>query len=213
TDIGHEHIDRALPFIKVGMPVFIDKPLTVNCDDLRRFATWFREGRPILSTSCMRYAEEFRTLSGELAEVGEARIITVSMPKTWERYGIHAIEAVYGLLEPGGWESVQNTGDNGSNLVHARHRSGVDVMLLMASDLAECFGDVKVMGSRATRQARFADTFHAFKQQLVAFVDYLKTGETPVDYQQTLEQMKLVIAGIRSRDEAGRRVKLSEITL
>ena len=54
-------------------------------------------------------------------------------------------------------------------------------------------------------------TFFAFKKQLVAFVDYLKTGELLFPFDETVELMKIIIAGIRSRDEAGRTVKLSEI--
>ena len=53
-------------------------------------------------------------------------------------------------------------------------------------------------------QARFSDTFFAFKAQLAAFVDYLRTGARPFPFAETVELMKLVIAGIRSRGEGGR---------
>jgi hypothetical protein len=36
--------------------------------------------------------------------VGEPRLIVATCAKSWERYGIHALEAVYGLLPPGGWK-------------------------------------------------------------------------------------------------------------
>ena len=54
-------------------------------------------------------------------------------------------------------------------------------------------------------------TFFCFKKQLVTFVDYLKTGKLPFPFDETVELVKIIIAGIRSRDEAGRTVKLSEI--
>ena len=55
------------------------------------------------------------------------------------------------------------------------------------------------------------DTFFAFKSQLEAFIAYLRTGERPVPFAETVELMQLVIAGIRSRAEGGREVLLSEI--
>ena len=43
------------------------------------------------------------------------------------------------------------------------------------------------------------------------FAHYLRTGEPPFPFEQTVELIKLIIAGIRSREEGGRTVMLSEI--
>ena len=71
--------------------------------------------------------------------VGQLRLMTITTPKSWERYGIHALEAVYPLLEPGGWISVANTGTEQANIVHARHASGVDVVLAAVADMYGAF--------------------------------------------------------------------------
>ena len=62
TDIGHEHVNRARPFIEADVPVFVDKPLTDNEADLRQFMAFFAEGKAILSSSCMRYAREIHEM-------------------------------------------------------------------------------------------------------------------------------------------------------
>jgi hypothetical protein len=170
-------------------------------------------GHPILSTSCMRYAREYVTLRDQLAEVGELRLIMITMAKTWERYGIHALEAVYPLLPPGGWQSVANTGSGDANVVHARHEAGVDVVLGVVKDLFGGFGHMLVSGTKATRYAAFGDTFFAFKRQLEVFIEYLRTGQPPFDFAQTVELMKIIIAGLRSREAGGRTVPLDEIEL
>src|SRR6478609_2037611 len=59
TDKGFEHVERARPFIEAGIPVFIDKPLCDNRADLATFDRWVAEGKPILSSSAMRYAKEY----------------------------------------------------------------------------------------------------------------------------------------------------------
>jgi hypothetical protein len=70
---------------------------------------------------------------------------------------------------------------------------------------------VHVYGTKGALSAKFSDTFNAFKAQLVAFVDFVRSGNDPFDFAQTAEQMKMIIAGARSRLEGGRRVPLSEI--
>jgi len=212
TDKGFEHVDRARPFIEAGLPLFIDKPLTDREDHLRQFVRWHDEGRPFLSTSAMRYAREFAELRERISEIGEPRLITITTPKSWERYGIHALEGIYPFLPPGGWLSVANTGTEKANIVHARHRSGVDVVLAAVADMYGAFGKLGVYGTKDSLTGQFSDTFHAFKTQLVVFVNYLRTGKLTFPFEETVELMKIIIAGIRSREENGRTVLLSEIS-
>ncbi|MCG3199169.1 MAG: hypothetical protein GHCLOJNM_03678 [bacterium] len=211
TDIGSEHVARARPFLEAGIPVFIDKPLCDSVEDLRWFLDHHRKGRRFLSSSCLRYCREYSVLSRNLSELGDLRLITMTMSKTWERYGIHALEGVYPILPPGGWLDLVNTGEGGSNMVHVRHGSGVEVHIAAIHDLQGAFGCLNLHGTRGSTGATFGDTFAAFKAQLSAFVDYLRDGKPPFPFEETVELITLLIAGIRSRNQGGRRVSLSEI--
>lgn len=210
TDKGFEHVERARPFIEAGIPVFIDKPLCDNRADLATFSRWVGEGRPILSSSAMRYAKEFVPYHRATHALGQLRHIGVTMAKSWEAYGIHALESVYPITGPG-YVSVQNLGDATNNILHLRHRDGIDVMVQVTKDMIGGFGMVTLAGTSSGLQLRFADTYHAFKAQLVGFVDYLRTGRPPVPWEETGELMQLVIAGIESREQGGRKVFLSEL--
>jgi hypothetical protein len=212
TDRGWEHVDRARPFIDAGLPVFIDKPLCDRVEDLRQFIAWHREGKAFLSTSATHYAKEYVAARKELAKaVGQLRLLTITTAKSWERYGIHALEAVYPFLQPGGWISVANTGTEQANIVHARHAAGVDVVLAAVADMSGASSKLNVYGTTGMLATGLLDTFHAFKAQLVAFVDYLRTGHSPVPLSETIEMVKIIIAGIRSRQDSGRTVMLEEI--
>ena len=210
TDKGHEHAARCRPFVEAGLPVFVDKPMVDNEADLETFMGWVQDGKPIVSSSCMRYAKEFGPYRISTHDLGALRFASITIPKTWERYGIHALEAVYPILGPG-FVSVRNTGAIERNIVHLKHRCGADVVAVATGDMYGAFGLLQLAGTIGHANAAFSDTFHAFKSQLEAFIQYLRTGARPFPFSETVELMKLVIAGIRSREEGGREVSLDSI--
>jgi hypothetical protein len=106
---------------------------------------------------------------------------------------------------------VQNIGDKDSNVVHLRHRDGIDVIIQTTKDMLGGFGMVTLGGTSGGLQLRFSDTYHAFKTQLEGYVSYLRTGVRPVPWEETRELMQLLIGGIESREQGGRRIPLSEL--
>jgi hypothetical protein len=73
------------------------------------------------------------------------------------------------------------------------------------------FGEYQIVGQQASTVMRATDFFYMFKKQLESFVQLLKTGQYPYPYEQTLETIAIVIAGILSRTQDRRKVLLSEI--
>ena len=209
TDIGSEHVERARPFVEAGLPVFVDKPMADNAADLRVFQDWVAAGRPIMSSSCMRYAKEFLPYRLSTHELGALRFVSITTPKSWERYGIHALEGIYPILGPG-FLSARNTGTAERNVVHLKHRCGADAVVVATADMYGSFGCLQLCGTAGHAQVAFGDSFFSFKAQLAAFIDYLRTGIRPFPFAETVELMKLVIAGIRSREEGGREVVIDE---
>lgn len=210
TDDGDDHVRRARPFVEAGLPVFVDKPLATNLADLKQFVAWHSDGRAILSTSGLRYAPEMRAVTQQRDDLGEIRWITSLTCKTWERYGIHALEAVYPLVGPG-FAHVQTVAQPGSDLVHLRHPSGAQLTIAAIHDAAGSFGAVHVYGTKGQLPLRLTDTYTAFREQLVAFIEFVRTGRRPFPFQQTLELMAILIAGIRSREQAGKTVELDDV--
>lgn len=209
TDIGAEHVERCKPFLDAGIPMFIDKPLVDNEEDLKTFIKWRKEGKKFISSSSMRYCKEFEPFyNGHTYELGKLMYICSPMPKKYENYGIHALEAMFPLLGPG-FVSAQNTGTFEQTMVHLKHESGCCVDIPMGIGMAGA--GITVIGTAGSRYLEAGDSYAAFKKQLDLFVHWLRTGEEPVPFEHTVELMKLVIAGLRSREEGGRVVELSEI--
>lgn len=208
TDIGAEHVERCKPFVEAGIPIFIDKPLTDNEEDLQTIVGWVEQGAHIMSSSSLRYNKSLEIYYDRHYELGKLRYILSPMAKYWETYGMHAVEQIYPLLGSG-FEWVQNVGTYEKPMVHLHHKNGCDVDIPMGYGFQS--NGVTIMGEYGCKTVADTDSFYAFKKQLEMFVQYLRTGEADHSFDDTIEMTKIIIAGIRSRQEGGRRVLLSEI--
>ena len=94
-------------------------------------------------------------------------------------------------------------------LVGSLARNGVEVVFAVAENIAGI--PLSVVGSKGWLTAEHKVNFASFKIMFGKFVEYLRTGHMPFPFEQTVELMKLIIAGIRSREQGGRTVILSEI--
>ena len=208
TDVGDEHVERCRPFIEAGIPMFMDKTLVNKEEDLRTFVKWHNEGAHFITSSSMRYCKEFEPFYRNHYELGELMYICSPMAKKYETYGIHALEAMYPLLGQG-FLSVRNTGTYERTVVHIKHESGCNVNVIQGIGMAGA--GMTVIGSAGSRYLLSGDSYYAFKKQLDLFVHWLRTGEEPFPFAESVELMKLVIGGLRSREEGGREVFLDEI--
>lgn len=210
TDVGSEHVERVRPFAEAGLPVFVDKPMVDNSEDLKTFNRWVSEGKAIMSSSSMRYVKEFLPYRASTHNLGELRYVSSTTAKKWETYGIHALEAVYPILGPG-FLTAQNTGTYERNVVHFTHKSGADLVVIATHDMYGGFGVLTLCGTKDSDCLRIKDSFYSFKAQLEAFVEYLRTGIRPFPYAETEELMRMVIAGIQSREQNGAVIQLAEV--
>ncbi len=210
TDIGSEHVERATPFVEAGIPIFVDKPMVDNPKDLRVFNDWVQEGKMILCSSCMRYVKEFLPYRESTHNLGELRYVSITTAKKWETYGIHALEAIYPIVGPG-FVSARNTGTYERNVVHFTHERGIDVVVVASADMYGGFGVLGLCGTAGFDQLAIKDSFYSFRAQLESFIEYLRTGTRPFPYAETEELMRMVIAGIQSREQGGAEILLKEI--
>ncbi|NMA42548.1 MAG: Gfo/Idh/MocA family oxidoreductase [Oligosphaeraceae bacterium] len=199
TDIGSEHVERARPFVEAGLPLFIDKPLCDNRADLQFFTRLVEQGYPIMSSSSMRYCKELRPYHGNCSELGSLRHVFVPMAKQWETYGIHALEAIYPIMGPG-FVSIQSLGEANARVLLLKHRSGCLATIASIYDLryggAICLG-----GTHGHKLLQTSDTYQAFRDQLLDFIGFLRSGIRPYPFSETEELMRLIIGGIESQQQ------------
>ena len=210
TDDGADHVRRARPFVEAGLPVFVDKPLGTTIAELRTFVAWQRGGARLLSSSGLRYAPELDSFAANQAAIGELRWLCGITCKTWERYGIHLLEPLFRIVGPG-FLSVRLETQPRLEVAHLTHRSGVQLTIPIIYDGGATFGTIHVCGLAGQTTIRFADTYTGFRRQMISFIDFVRTGQVPFPFAETVELMAVIIAGLRSRAENSRRVDVSEI--
>lgn len=209
TDDGDNHAARVGPFIDAELPIFVDKPLATNIDDLKTFVEWYNNGYQITSSSALRYAPEITSLVKNIHSLGQIRWITNATHKTWKRYGIHRLEPVVRFLGPG-FETVECTSNGDTEIYSLTHQSGPTITVGVRNDLRGGSGRLTVYGTDDGYTIESTDTYTSFRQQLLSILDFIRTGKQDVPFEETVDLMAGIIAGIRSRKE-NRCVDTSEI--
>jgi len=202
------HYEIARPFLEAGLPVFIDKPLSVDVAELRAFKPYLEKGQ-LMSCSGMRFARELDEPRADLASYGRVKLIRGAIVLSWEKYGVHLLEAVLGMT-PAHAVSVR--------MLPTEHASaavllddGVLLQIDAMGDSARSF-HVEIFGTHRIGAFDVFDNFSMFRRMLWEFLDSIRSGKPAIPPGRTLEIMRVLIAGRMSREE-GREVRLDEISL
>ena len=190
-DDAESHWPLARPFLEAGLPVFIDKPLTLDREQLEAFTPYLESGQ-LMSCSGMRYAQELSVLRDQLTDYGTLKLVRGTILNDWERYGIHLLEALLSLL-PSRPVSVQALPTGVESLL-IRLEDGTPVIIDVLGDVPAIF-DIEVIGSRRVSRHSLRDNFSMFRQLLLAFSDMVARQSPTIPAAETLTIMNTLIAG------------------
>ncbi|MGK2862733.1 MAG: Gfo/Idh/MocA family protein [Chitinophagaceae bacterium] len=104
TNDGRLHLEQALPVLKAGKKLFIDKPLAASLGSvLAIFEAAKKYNTPVFSSSSLRYFENIQDIIPE--KMGRITGADTFSPATLEKahsdlfwYGIHGVEMLYTVL-------------------------------------------------------------------------------------------------------------------
>lgn len=184
------HMTFARPFLDRGIPVFIDKPLSLDAGELDYFRSHLEAGR-LMSTSGLRYARELDPIRDGLSSLGPLRMVQATVLSNLERYGIHMLDAVSGLGLPAVTRATR---------LAAPHESYALTLADGMLFLLNCIGaagrtfHLSFFGSKAHAHVDLHDNFTAFRRTLAAFREMLTSGKPQIEPKQTLETMRLIAA-------------------
>jgi predicted dehydrogenase len=202
------HFQMAQPFLEAGLPVFIDKPLSLDLSELRTLKPYLEKGR-LMSCSGMRYARELDEARADLAAYGRLKLIRCAIVLSWEKYGVHLLEAVLAMIP---------TRPISVRMIQAEHASAVVRLDDGAVIQVDALGDsartfhVEIFGTERNGTFDITDNFSMFRRMLWEFTESIRTGRPAIPPERTLEIMRVLIAGRISCKE-NREVFLDEIKL
>jgi len=101
------HLDAALPFVKEGIPTFIDKPFCYRVEEGARFLEIAREhGTPVTSYSSIAHSDATLDIKAQLAELGDINQLVRSGPVELDSpyggvffYGVHVVQPLQYMFE------------------------------------------------------------------------------------------------------------------
>jgi len=202
------HFQMANPFLEAGLPVFIDKPLSVDVSELRAFKPYLEKGQ-LMSCSGMRYSRELDEPRADLSAYGRLKLIRGAIVLSWEKYGVHLLEAILAIIPSRPIAVRMPTAEHASAIV--RLDGGLLIQIDALGECARTF-HVELFGTQRTGLFDITDNFTMFRRMLWEFVQSIRTGRPAIPPERTLDIMRVLIAGRLARIE-NREVLLDEIEL
>ncbi|MHC5024578.1 MAG: Gfo/Idh/MocA family oxidoreductase [Planctomycetota bacterium] len=191
-DDAESHVPLAHPFLDFGIPLFIDKPLTLDPAELAIFWPHLVSGR-VMSCSGLRFARELDEIRAAPEALG--RLITVrgTVLNDWARYGIHLLDAVLGCV-PLTPVSVRRQSADFDRLT-VETTEGPSVLIHALGDVPKVFR-LDFHGASGESGADLLDNFTAFRRTLEAFIEMVRTSRPAVPPAQAWRSVSTIIAGI-----------------
>jgi oxidoreductase domain protein len=189
-DDYRSHMEIAKPFLEAGKYVFIDKPLSLDIDELGYFKQFLESGH-IMSCSAIKYAPELDGVKRDIENFGKIKLIRGTTIRSWEKYAIHMLDGIFSVI-PFNVKSVQyNNSNHESFTIFNCDGSIIQIDALGSSELTlriEFFSDTKYY------RADTLNSFDAFRRTLWHFVDMIRNKNLS-NRSLTIDLMKVLIAG------------------
>ena len=184
------------------------KPLSLDIQELREFKPYLESGQ-LFSCSGMRFAREMDDVRANLNDYGVLKLIRGAVLNSWEKYGVHLLDAVFSFLPSTAVSVIALEASHFSVAVSLN-----DGCLLQIDALGGCpkTFSIDIWGSQGRSSHEISDNFTMFRRMLLGFAQSLETGTAAINPQATIDIMRILIAGRVARNQQ-RKVMLDEIQL
>lgn len=205
-DDFENHLEMAKPFLEAGKKVFIDKPLTLSLNELLYFKPFLQKGQ-LMSVAGLRFAKELDDIKSNLLEFGKMKLIQSSVVLNWEKYGIHLIDGVLGIVDEKPKSITYTAGE--IELFTVKFDSGLIWTISILGESPKTF-NIQIWGEHKRASIEIEDNFSMFRRMLFRYTKSVESNELLYNPNNTLISIGLLIAGKKAKDE-NREVKLNEI--
>ena len=194
---AHDRL-AALP-LAAGKPLYVDKTFAPDkATAARFFETACRHGTPLMSTSALRYGEEFVAMRKRFGQTRPVHVTATGGGRSFGEYSIHQIEMVVVALGLGARSVVRLPGC-ATELYSVRYADGVRSALLTYNPKADftltAFGEDRVDGAPGAT--------NMFPHLIDAMLEFFATGASLVPEAETIEVAAIREAAIKAQSAPG----------
>ena len=194
-DDGENHYEMALPFLKAGLPVFIDKPFALSVSDANKMIVAQQNENQIFTCSSLRFAKELILTGEEKNTIGNIKFVEGSVMKKWSTYAIHILEPLISQLPERGKlldvKSIKNS-EIHQVLINWANVSGY----LKVTGNTPVPLEIKFFGDKSSVTKTFFDSFNAFKSSLNCFIKVITNEAENFNREETLEIINIIEKGL-----------------
>lgn len=210
---GRPHLEQAIPVMKAGKSVYIDKPIASSLEDtIRIFRLAKMHGVPLFSSSSLRYADGALNIhkNPQLGEITGAEVYSPCATEPhhpdffW--YGIHGVDPLFTIMGTG-CRSVTRIHTEGTDVAVGIWEDGRIGTFRGIRDGQRGYG-ATVFGTKGIVQG---GGFDGYEPLIVEIVKFFKTGKSPVSEAETVEIFAFMEAADESKRQGGRPVTLESV--
>ncbi len=211
TNDGRLHLEQALPVLKAGKKLFIDKPISASLAGvLSIFEAAKKYESPVFSSSSLRYFENVRDI--EMGKIGRVTGADTFSPAILEKthsdlfwYGIHGVEMLFTVLGTGCKTVSRVFTDETEIVVGIWNENRIGTFRGLRSGKSDyggiVFGDKDILKINPGKD-------YGYRPLLVKIVEFFQTGKPPVTPEETTEIYAFMAAAEESTRNKGITVSL-----
>ena len=201
---GKFHLAAARPFVKAGIPVFVDKPMSCSLAEAKSFLT-FRKAchAPVCTMSSIYYHEDMPAFRKRLAKIGKIRLLRLSGPGDWNSqwggiwfYGIHQVELMIHLLGTGAAAASMSKNAKDSMAV-VNYPDGLTVEMAFLTECPYRF-QIQAIGHDGSLDFTMGHDPKTLHCTTKIFTTMFRTRKEPFTDQRMLEPLAVLEAMARS---------------
>jgi len=206
---GRPHLAQAKPVIAAGKALYIDKPMAGSLKEVVEIFRLAREKKvPVFSASSLRFAKS--TLAVRGGSIGDVTRAETSSPchvdpthpeLFW--YGIHGVESLFTVMGTGCETVRRGMTADGKIEVTGTWKGGRTGVYREGKGY-----EGKAVGSKGEAAV---GAFDGYAPLVVAIMEFLKTGVSPVPEAETIELFAFMEASDESKKRDGAPVSVKEI--
>lgn len=206
---GRPHYEQAVPVIKAGKPLFIDKPMAGSLRDVIRIFDLARKHKvPVFSSSSLRYGKASQSVRN--GQIGRVHHAVTGSPASLNEfhpdlfwYGVHGCESLFTVMGVGVERVKRGTTEDGK----------IEVTGYWKGNRFGVFRERKGYGGIAYGEKGSTEVgkYDGYAPLIVDVMKFFQTGKAPVSPQETIELFAFMEAADESKRRGGEWVAIKDI--